>query len=287
MEYTLALYEKSMPAGMEWQEMLAAGREAGFDQLEISIDESDARLARLSWSNAERLRLLMAEMETDMPIRTMCLSGHRKYPLGSHDPDVRARGLEIMHEAIRLAGDLGIRIIQLAGYDVYYEQGDIQTRRLFLENLKQCVDSAARHGVLLGFETMETPFMDTISKGMLYVKNINSPYLGMYPDLGNLTNACELYGLDVLDEIRLGRDTLLAMHLKETVPGKYRDMDFGNGRVDFVKGIEEALRCGVKMFTAEFWHDGGVDWRDRLKRTNEFLRAKFMLAEEGLSRCGT
>ena len=74
--------------------------------------------------------------QAGLPIKTMCLSGHRKYPLGSRDESVRARGLEIMEKAIQLACDLGLRIIQLAGYDVYYEEGGEDTRALFLENLK-------------------------------------------------------------------------------------------------------------------------------------------------------
>ncbi len=54
-----------------------------------------------------------------MHFNSMCLSGHRKYSLGSSDPKICARGMEIMEKAIRLSEDLGIRIIQLAGYDVY------------------------------------------------------------------------------------------------------------------------------------------------------------------------
>ena len=278
MNYRLGLYEKSMPAGLTWREMLAAGHAAGFDQLEISIDESDARLARLDWTDQQKLELLATQVETGMPVRTMCLSGHRKYPLGSRDSQVRARGMEILRKAVDFAGDMGIRIIQLAGYDVYYEEGGEDTRARFAENLAVGVEYAAARGVALGFETMETPFMDTISKSMAYVNEIDSPYLGVYPDLGNLTNACELYGQRVTDEIRAGRGHLMAMHLKETVPGKYRDMDFGTGRVDFPSGIREAYACGVRLFTAEFWHDGRVNWQERLKDTNRFLREKFECA---------
>ena len=279
MEYKLGLYEKSMPGGLSWRDMLSAGRAAGFDQLEISIDETDARLSRLEWTRAERRALIQTQSDLDMPIRTLCLSGHRKYPLGSHDPEVRARGIKIMRDAVEFAADMGVRIIQMAGYDVYYETGDADTRAWFAENLKNSVDYAAARGVMLGFETMETAFMDTIRKAMEYVNAIGSPYLGVYPDLGNLTNACELYGSSVDGEIRAGDAHLFAMHLKETVPGKYRDMDFGTGRVDFAGGIREACACGVRIFTAEFWHDGCADWQDRLKRTNRFLRTKFQEAE--------
>ena len=279
MEYKLGLYEKAMPAGLSWQEMMTAGREAGFDQLEISIDETDARLARLEWPAEQRLALMREGEATGFPVRTMCLSGHRKYPLGSRDESVRQRGMEIMEKAIRFACDTGIRLIQLAGYDVYYEDGGDDTRAMFAENLAKSVEIAARYGVTLGFETMETPFMDTVSKGMAYVSEINSPYLGMYPDLGNLTNGCYLYGLDIGGEIRSGYGHTYAMHLKETVEGVYRDMDFGTGRVDFVSGIREAADIGIRLFTAEFWHDGSEDWRGRLKRTNEFIRTQFAAAQ--------
>lgn len=45
---------------------------------------------------------------------------------------------------------------------------------------------AAEKGIVLGFETMETPFMDTVEKAMRYVNLVSSPYLGVYPDIGNL-----------------------------------------------------------------------------------------------------
>lgn len=60
-----------------------------------------------------------------------------------------------MKKAIDFAADLGIRIIQLAGYDVYYEDGDLYTNHDFETNLKKCVEMAAEKGIVLGFETME------------------------------------------------------------------------------------------------------------------------------------
>lgn len=278
MNYELGLYEKALPAGLSWEDMLQAAGAAGFDHLEISVDETDTRLSRLDWTPGERLRLLGAMRDAGMPIRTMCLSGHRKYPLGSGDARTRERGLEILKKAIDLAADLGVRVIQLAGYDVYYEQGDVRTRDRFAENLRRGVEYAACCGVTMGFETMETPFMDTISKGMEYVRYINSPILGMYPDLGNLTNACALYGSSVRQEIHAGQGHMFAMHLKETAEGRYRDMEFGEGRVDFTAGIDEALRSGVRLFVAEFWHDGRADWQERLRGANQFLRSAFASA---------
>lgn len=258
--YTLGLYEKAMPSTLSWKEKMLAAKKAGYDFIEISIDETDDKLARLEMTRKERAELLDLMEETGMPIRTMCLSGHRKYPLGSMYENTRNRGMEIMEKALELAEDIGVRIIQLAGYDVYYEEGNEQTKKLFSENLKKATEMAAKKGILLGFETMETEFMNTVQKSMEYVKMVDSVYLNVYPDLGNITNAAKTYGKDVLDDLETGRGRLVAMHLKETVPNKFREIPFGTGHVDFEAGIKKAWDLGVRRYVTEFWYTGNPEW---------------------------
>jgi len=272
--YQLGLYEKAMPAGLTFPEMLSMTREGGFDTLEISVDESDVRLSRLEWSPEERRSVRRVSEEMGVPIKTMCLSGHRKYPFGSHDREIRLRSAEILRRAVDLASDIGVRIIQLAGYDVYYEQGDADTVRWFGENLLSAAEYAARAGVLLGFETMETPFMDTVSKAMAWVETVRSPYLGVYPDIGNLKNAAVLYGSDLIADLRKGEGHLLAAHLKETRPGIYRDMHFGDGHTEYLPCIRELYRQGVRHFTGEFWYDGNPDPMKTIVASSAFLRER-------------
>lgn len=263
-DYTIGLYEKAMPGTLSWREKMAAAGKAGYDFIEISIDETDEKLERLDMGRAERRKLAELMWETGLPIRTMCLSGHRKYSLGSESEAVRERGMQIMEKALILAGDLGIRIIQLAGYDVYYEQGNERTRALFLENLRKAADMAAARGILLGFETMETEFMNTVQKAMEIVRRMDSAYLNVYPDLGNITNAAADSGGNVQDDLETGRGRIIAMHLKETVPGKFREIPFGTGHVDFEKGIRKAWELGVRRYVTEFWYTGSPDWEQDL-----------------------
>lgn len=260
--YAIGLYEKAMPKALSWREKLLCAKECGYDFVEISIDETDGKLARLDWSPAERQELTALMAEVGLPIRSMCLSGHRKYPFGASDPAVRARSLEIMEKAVALADDLGIRIIQLAGYDVYYEPGTAESERLFRENLARAVDMAAARGILLGFETMETDFMNTTQKAMKYVGRIGSPYLGVYPDSGNLTNAAKSAGGDVLEDLETGRGHIVALHLKETVPGKFREIPFLTGHVDFPAVICKAWELGVRRYVTEMWDVGKPDWKE-------------------------
>jgi L-ribulose-5-phosphate 3-epimerase len=267
--YSLGLYEKSMPGTLSWKEKLLAAKKAGFDFVEISIDETDEKLSRLSMTKEERKELVELMVETKMPIRTMCLSGHRKYPLGSNSPKTCERSLEIMEKAIELAEDLGIRIIQLAGYDVYYEESGLETKKRFLENLKKAVAMAEKASVVLGFETMETEFMNTVEKAMKYVTLVDSCYLNVYPDIGNLTNAAVTYKTDVLEDLWLGKGHLAAMHLKETVPGKFREIPFGTGHVDFKAAIDTAWELGIRKFVTEFWYVGATDWEADLKSAHD------------------
>lgn len=271
----LGVYEKAMPNGMTLEEKLKEAKEAGFDFLEISMDETDEKLERLDWDWAQKKHLVDAIFENKMPIKTMCLSGNRKYPLGSNDEELERIGIKVMKKAIDFANDIGIRIIQIAGYDVYYEQTSELTVERFGRNLKLCVDYAAKKGIYLGFETMETEFMNTIKKAMNYVTWINSPYLNVYPDLGNITNAAIQYGTEVSEDILSGSGRIIAAHLKETVPGKFREIPYGNGHVDFAAAIQLFKQLGVHIYTAEFWYNGKDDWRQELINANQFLRDQF------------
>ena len=81
--YYLGLYEKSMPNTLTLEEKLRQAKAAGFDLMEISIDETDAKLSRLDMTREERKALVDAMYQAGLPIKTMCLSGHRKYPLAA------------------------------------------------------------------------------------------------------------------------------------------------------------------------------------------------------------
>lgn len=270
--YRLGLYEKSMPNGLSLSEKLRLTRESGYDYLELSVDETEEKLARLAWDGVQLRAAVDAMEEAGVPIASLCLSGHRKYPLGHPDPAVAARSLDILARAVDLAGGLGVRVIQLAGYDVYYEESTPQTRAQFGRSLRRCVELAARAGVILAFETMETPFLDTVEKAMAWVEQERSPYLQVYPDAGNLTNAALKYGGDVLDDLETGRGHLAALHLKEARPGAYREVPYGQGCVDFAAVTGKGLELGVRMFVAEFWHTGRDTWRDDLAGNCRYLR---------------
>lgn len=281
MHYNLGLYEKSMPDELPISEKLFLAKKAGYDYLELSIDESDEKLGRLDWSGEELFRLREAQERAGLPILSVCLSGHRRFPLGDPEPELRRRSLEIMEKAIRLAAGIGARIIQLAGYDVYYKQSSEQTVGFFHEGLESAVEMASAQGVILAFETMETPFLNTVSKGMRWVRQINSPYLQIYPDTGNLTNAALSSGVSALEDMEEGLGHIVALHLKQSLPGVFREVPYEKGHVDFVALAAKALSMGVRLFVGEFWHNQ-ADWQQALAGNCRFLRGALLEAQKAL-----
>ena len=93
----------------KFEDRVIAAKEAGYDYVEISIDETEEKISRLDMTGEERFEMVSAMYETGLPIRTMCVSALTKYSLGNDDPQFSARGMEILEKSIRLADDLGHR----------------------------------------------------------------------------------------------------------------------------------------------------------------------------------
>lgn len=255
-QHPLGIYEKALPKHLSWPERLALAKACGFDFVEMSIDESDERLARLSWSKEQRLALVNATLETGITVPSMCLSGHRRFPFGSHDEATRQQAYTIMEQAIQLAKDVGIRTIQLAGYDVYYEQQDQGTLARFTAGMQWAVERAAAAQVMLAVEIMDTAFINSIGKWKAWDKYLASPWFTVYPDVGNLS----AWGNDVAQELTLGIDRIAAIHLKDTFPvtedspGQFRDVPFGEGCVDFVALFRTLKQLNYRgAFLIEMW----------------------------------
>ncbi len=271
----LGIYEKALPAGECWRERLRLAKTLGFDFVEMSVDETDARLARLDWSAEQRLALVSAVAETGVRVPSMCLSAHRRFPLGSEDDTVRAEGLTIMRKAIQFAQDTGIRVIQLAGYDVYYQQANDTTRRRFREGLKESVDMASRAQVTLAMEIMDYPLMNSISKALGYAHYLNNPWFQLYPDIGNLS----AWDNDVQMELQAGIGHIVAVHVKDTRPGIFKNVPFGTGVVDFERCFRTLKESGYSgPYLIEMWSETADNPAEEVVKARDWVKAQMSCA---------
>lgn len=277
MSRPIGIYEKATPKHFSWKERLEFAKELGFDFVEMSIDEDDSRLDRLNWSKETRLGVVQAIYETGVRIQSLCFSAHRRFPLGSNNPEIEAKSLELMKQCIVLAQDLGIRIIQVAGYDVYYEEKSSETRARYIKNLRKACDWAEQAQVILAVETMDDPFINSIQKYMAIEKEIASPYLFVYPDTGNIS----AWRNDTYSELYLGHLSIAALHLKDTYEvtenskGQFRDVPFGKGCVNWEE-IFKILKATNYQgpFLIEMWSENCntvEETRKAIKEAQNFL----------------
>lgn len=274
-KFRLGLYEKAMPAYFTWEEKIQSAKALGFDFIEMSIDESDERLARLAWDDEHLYRLRHLSEHYHLPIQSLCLSAHRRFPFGSADPAVREKAHQLMAQAITLACKLGIRCIQLAGYDVYYEPQSPETNQHFIAGMQAAAKMAERTGVMLGVEIMDTPYLNSLSKFEILKRHIPSPYFMAYPDVGNITG----WNYDTCTELKLSRQHIIQIHLKDTRKvcgqdkGQFRDLVIGEGDVDFPAVFHTLSDIGFKgPLVLEMWAQD-EHWADNITLAKSRLKS--------------
>ena len=273
----IGIYEKALPFNVDWPERLALARQVGFDFVEISIDESDERLERLDWPARERANLRAAIADSGVPLITMCLSGHRKYPLGSADVVTRRQALDIMQKAVDFCVDIGIRIIQLAGYYVYYEPHDAGSLPRYQEGLARGLEWASQAGVMLALENVDGHDVASVTQAMVFVNAFNSPWFQIYPDIGNLSE----HGLDVCAELELARGHLVGVHVKDTRPGEPRRVPFGAGTVPFVAAFQKLAEMNfIGPILLEMWNYDSPDSLRIVQESRQWVMAR--MQEGGL-----
>ena len=264
----LGIYEKALPDRAGWPARLAAAAEAGYGFVEISVDDDPARLARLDWTADRRRALRDAAGESGVRVHTVILSAHRRHPLGSTSADGRALAQSILDRAVDLAGDIGARIVQLAGYFARGEARTPRSRGWFLDGVGRGLDQAASAGVMLGLETMDGEDVTSVTDAMEIVRAFDSPWLRVYPDVGNLA----ANGLDVAAELRLARGNLVGVHLKDTRPGEYRRVPFGAGTVPFVAAFRALDEIGYDgPYLIEMWNDGAPDAAETIRDARSWV----------------
>lgn len=277
----IGIYEKAIPNLYNWEEKIIIAKKAGYDFIEISIDESEERLQRLDWTISEREHLKKLLNKYDFEIRSMCLSGHRRFPFGSLNESDHRKSYEIIEKAIKLAKNLGIRNIQLAGYDMYYGSSNNETKSRFVEGLKYAAKLAERENIMLSIEIMDTKFIGTITKALNYVNLIKSPYLQLYPDVGNLSQ----WTKSLEDELTIGNKNIVAIHLKDTKPGVFKGVPFGEGTVDFREIFEILNKLKYSgPFLIEMWANNNVKV-SKDKTIEKISQAKEWLIERMESKC--
>lgn len=276
------LYEKALPASLSWPERLTIAAQVGYDFMEIAIDDTDARIERLDWPLSKRVELRNIHRSTGVPIKSMSLSAHRRFPLGSTSARTRQTALDIIKKAIDFTLDIGIRVILVAGADAYHEGSTPQSQARFLEGLERAFEWASAAGVMLALENWDIQ-VDSVQKAMTYVHYFDSPWFQLYVDIGNLAYA----GYDVISELELGQGHIAAVHVKDTLPGQLRYVPPGKGVVPFVSAFAKLAQMGFQGLVAlELWTEDLPDSVEIVTQAHGWLREQMRAGWQQAAQAG-
>ncbi|MCI8283475.1 L-ribulose-5-phosphate 3-epimerase [Mesomycoplasma hyopneumoniae] len=286
--FFVGIYEKAIDKRFSLIDKIKIAKNAGFNFIEMSVDETDEFASRLDFSNDEIKVILDTLIEHDFYINSMCLSLHRKFPFGSASAKIREKALKIMEKALILAKKLGISIIQLAAYDIYYEEPHPNSEIFFIKTMKKIVALAKKYSIIIAFESMDRKFAGTITR-LLYLQKSVGGGVFLYPDLGNLSR----FSNDLEAEIKLGKSKIVAFHFKDTLPDTFKNLDFGQGDVDFVSAFKYIINAEINVpFVIEMWHkpenfdqnaEFGQNFQKQveiIRSAREFFQEKLRLANE-------
>ena len=270
-ERLFGIYEKALPKASNWDQKTRSAKAAGFDFVELCIDETQERIDRLALTESGAREMAAIARDNGLVMHSLCLSAHRKFPLGSRDDAVVDTSIELATRALDFANTTGLKIMQIAGYDVFYEPSSEETYSRFRRNLRTVASLAEERDVVLGLENVDAEMSKTIEMCMDIVNAVDSPCLKMYPDFANLS----AQGVDYIAEIPKARDHIIGLHIKDTRPGVYRRVKLGDGTVDFDRmfAVLREMNCSVPC-VIEMWNEDCPDSTDIIRSALQFVKER-------------
>lgn len=264
------LYEKSICTTWSWEDKFALVKEAGYDYFEIAIDATEQKLARL-YDKAEQIKIRRASEQYDMPLYTFAFTANRFFPLGSENQQIREKGVQLLCDALDFASFVGAKTINIAAYDEYEKPRNLVTEGNFMASIEECVNHAAKRGVIISLETMDSDFIDTTAKAMKFVRAIDSAFLQVGADPGNIT----AMGNNPITDIPMGAGHIVEVEFKDVVLGDVRHSFFGEGIVDFEACFKMLHEIGYQGFlAAEMWANDDPAYHPNIFKAYEFLKEK-------------
>ncbi len=205
--------------------MFALAKEIGFDGIEYCIGGDYADSLLWQADGPEKLKA-MADKD-GVEIASLSPGVFSSLNPVVEDPEKRAEGQKMMTHVIEVCPLLDTQDILAPMFPRDFNEWPDEKWQVLVDGLKPLAEVAEKHKVVLDLETM----FNADQMGMV-VDKIDSPYVKVYYDTGNLCNR----GYDVPAELRQLGDRIGMIHAKDTD----RQM-LGGGKVDF-KGVSDAIR---------------------------------------------
>lgn len=230
-------------------------KEAGFDGIELSLDEEGE--INLKSSEKDLLQIKQLAKDYNIQIPSIASGLYWKYSLTSNDSAIRQKAKDIVKKQLEVAAILGADTIlvvpgivgadfspngEIVEYQVAYERA--------LETFLELKVDAEKFKVNIGLENVWNKFLLSPLEMRDFIDKVNSPYVGVYLDVGNIIyTGYPEHWVKILDK------RIKKVHLKDfkrSIGNLNGFVDLLAGDVNFPKVIESLESIGYDSYlTAE------------------------------------
>jgi L-ribulose-5-phosphate 3-epimerase len=181
----------SFKGGMTVSECIKMARDAGYDGIELSLDEEGE--VSLDSTEQDILRIKKIAEDEEMEIPSLASGLYWSYPATSSDPKIRQKSMDIVRKQLEIASILGADSIlvvpgavcadfipgcEVVDYDVAYDRA--------LGAFTELKKDAEEMKVHIGLENVWNKFLLSPIEMREFIDKIDSPYVGAYLDVGNV-----------------------------------------------------------------------------------------------------
>ncbi|MCL5031842.1 MAG: sugar phosphate isomerase/epimerase [Thermotogae bacterium] len=177
----------TFPANYTVKECIENAKKAGYDGIEINMEESKASPSlRPDSTKAEIEEILKITQSNDIPISSVATGLHWKYPLTDDDKDVRDKGIKIVEKMINAAKILHTDAILVVPGVVNERVSYSKAYKRSQDALKALAKKAEEAKVYIGIENVWNKFLLSPLEMKRFIDEIGSAYVRFYFDIGNV-----------------------------------------------------------------------------------------------------
>ncbi|MCL6442906.1 MAG: sugar phosphate isomerase/epimerase [Alicyclobacillus sp.] len=174
------------PDGTPLDQVLEMSARAGFDGVELNLYGPGAVGLTLETSATEARQIQRQASDAGLELRSLSTGLLWQTPLSDPDPEVRAKGRQVVEKQIELAAVMGADTVLvvpgLVNRTVSYE--DCYARAQ--EMVGKLAAVAERSGVRIGIENVWNKFLLSPMDMVRFIDGIGSKWVGAYFDVGNV-----------------------------------------------------------------------------------------------------
>lgn len=180
----LGINRWTMPPGWNLRQCFEEAARAGFDSVEINLEESGELTPQTS--EAEARSIAASARDAGVALASLSTGLGWKYPLTSPDEETRRKALEITGAQLRIACWLGVDAILCVPGLVTEEVSYDQAYRRAQDALRTLIPVAEETQVVIGVENVWNRFLLSPLEMARFLDELDSPWVQAYFDVGNV-----------------------------------------------------------------------------------------------------